>query len=361
MKRIISVVIAAITLFLLTLTACAAQPQVTDAGGTVSVAELSEGDVAIAAVYDRGRKLIGAHTYRGREQVELNCNDIIKKYSDAQYLKLFVWKENMEPKMTAYETDLSVYRDKGTESRDISITVGTQTISATLADNSSADAFLELLKKGDVTVDMSDYGGFEKVGALPESIVRNDEQITTEPGDIILYQGNQITIYYGVNTWSFTKLGHVNGLSQAELKTVLGSGGVTAVFSLAARTSGNETETVTLNSGYKMPVLGLGTWTQDDETAAICFRTIKAVGMEKTVAIRAFAWYNILVRNKFFRRRRCRKMKNKSCRRIYRHRHLKNSDRIFGYKKDDRNNFRTRLSLLWLRYKISRQGYGISV
>ena len=101
------------------------------------------------------------------------------------------------------------------------------------AENSSADALWELLKTGDVTIDMHDYGSFEKVGALGTTIPRNDTQITTEPGDVILYQGNQVTIYYDVNSWSFTRLGKVQGLSQAELKTVLGVGNVTVTFSLS--------------------------------------------------------------------------------------------------------------------------------
>ena len=67
------------------------------------------------------------------------------------------------------------------------------------AENTSAEAFLELLKSGDLTVSMHDYGGFEKVGPLGTALPRNDEQITTEPGDVILYQGDQITIYYDVN------------------------------------------------------------------------------------------------------------------------------------------------------------------
>ena len=74
------------------------------------------------------------------------------------------------------------------------------------AENSSADAFLDLLKSGDMTVEMHDYGRFEKVGPLGTTLPRNDEQITTEPGDVILYQGDQITIYYDVNSWSFTRL-----------------------------------------------------------------------------------------------------------------------------------------------------------
>ena len=109
---------------------------------------------------------------------------------------------------------------------------GNHTIAATLADNSSAVAFYELLQKGDVTVKMHDYGNFEKVGSLPKSLPRNDKQITTEPGDIILYQGNQITIYYDVNSWNFTKLGKVEGQTQEDLKQILGKGDVTAVFSV---------------------------------------------------------------------------------------------------------------------------------
>ena len=107
---------------------------------------------------------------------------------------------------------------------------GNHTLSARLADNSSARAFYELLQKGSVTIDMHDYGNFEKVGSLPASLPRNDTQITTEPGDIILYQGNQITVYYDTNSWSFTRLGKIDGVTKSELKQILGKGNVTAVI-----------------------------------------------------------------------------------------------------------------------------------
>lgn len=110
---------------------------------------------------------------------------------------------------------------------------GNHTLAATLADNSSAKAFAELLSQGPVTVDMQDYGNFEKVGNLPESLPRNDTSITTEPGDIILYQGNKITIYYDTNSWSFTRLGKVEGVTPAELRRILGRGNVTAEFTLS--------------------------------------------------------------------------------------------------------------------------------
>ena len=109
---------------------------------------------------------------------------------------------------------------------------GNHTLSATLSDNSSATAFYKLLKKGTLTVKMHDYGSFEKVGSLGTTHPRNDSQITTSAGDIILYQGNQITIYYDTNSWNFTRLGKVDGKSQAELKQILGKGDVTAVFSV---------------------------------------------------------------------------------------------------------------------------------
>ena len=127
--------------------------------------------------------------------------------------------------------------DKG-ELSDMKISIqitsdnGKSELTATLADNSSAMAFYELLEKGPVTIKMTDYGNFEKVGSLGTSLPRNDTQITTEAGDIILYQGNQITIYYDTNSWNFTRLGKVDGVTQAELKKILGKGDVTAVFEI---------------------------------------------------------------------------------------------------------------------------------
>ena len=91
---------------------------------------------------------------------------------------------------------------------------------------------MELLQDGDITIDMHDYGGFEKVGPLGTELPTNDERITTEPGDVILYQGNQITIYYDKNTWSFTRLGKVQGMSPEEIRATLGDGDTTVTFSL---------------------------------------------------------------------------------------------------------------------------------
>lgn len=113
----------------------------------------------------------------------------------------------------------------------LKITVGDQELLATFADNSSAEAFQDLLAQGPVTISMDDYGGFEKVGSLGTTLTRNDTRITTQPGDVILYQGNQITIYYGTNTWNFTRLAKIN--DSTDLQAKLGTGTVQVTFSLA--------------------------------------------------------------------------------------------------------------------------------
>jgi len=112
------------------------------------------------------------------------------------------------------------------------IIIGEHTLTVKMADNSSAKALLALLKEGDIIVDAHDYGNFEKVGALGAELPTNDEQITTEPGDVILYQGDQITVYYDTNSWSFTRLGKVQGVTADELKAILGDGDVTMKLSL---------------------------------------------------------------------------------------------------------------------------------
>ena len=91
-------------------------------------------------------------------------------------------------------------------------------------------AFIEKLSADPLTLKLRDYGGFEKVGALPWDLPTNDERITTKPGDVILYQGNQITIYYDENTWSFTKLASIGNTTKEALLDVFGEGDVTIRF-----------------------------------------------------------------------------------------------------------------------------------
>ena len=157
--------------------------------------------------------------------------------------------------------------DKETETK-MNIEVNGHLLTATLADNSSAKALAELIKSEPLTIEMNDYGDFEKVGRLPQSLPKSDEYISTEVGDIMLYQGNQMTIFYDTNSWSYTKLGKIDNVTQAELKEILGTGSVSITFSLENKTGifDMESKTVLLNSGYEMPVLGLGTYSLLDDT-----------------------------------------------------------------------------------------------
>ena len=119
------------------------------------------------------------------------------------------------------------------------ITVNSRSLIVDLADNSSAASLIDLLKKGPVTYEAHDYGDFEKVGDIGHSLSENNEQITTEPGDVILYQGSNICIYYGTNSWNFTRLGKISGVTQSELKEILGDGNVTITLSIGSTSSVN--------------------------------------------------------------------------------------------------------------------------
>lgn len=114
----------------------------------------------------------------------------------------------------------------------LAIAANGTTFLATFEDNSSAEAFAELLQDGPLTLSLHDYGNFEKVGPLGFGLPTNDEQITTEPGDVILYQGNQITVYYDTNTWNFTRLAHIDGATRESLIDAFGSADVDVTFSL---------------------------------------------------------------------------------------------------------------------------------
>ncbi len=105
-------------------------------------------------------------------------------------------------------------------------------LSVVWEDNDSVEALKVLAADGGVTVQMSMYGGFEQVGALDADIPRNDVQITTTAGDIVLYRGDQIVIFYGSNSWAYTRLGRIEGKTQEELRALLGGGDVQITLSL---------------------------------------------------------------------------------------------------------------------------------
>ena len=123
------------------------------------------------------------------------------------------------------------------------ITIDGQTQAVTLVDNAATQALVERLKDGAVTVTLNSSGGFEIWGALGFSLPTSNEQINAQPGDVILYNGSNICIFYGTNSWSYTRLGKIDGLLESELRTFL-KAGLTPVYadrSTSGRLQGKNT------------------------------------------------------------------------------------------------------------------------
>ncbi len=135
-----------------------------------------------------------------------------------------------EPGKTAVpETDVRNNTEEN-EVTNMNVQVGDVMFSATLEENEAVSALVEMMWESPVVIQMSDYSGFEKVGPLGTSLPSSNRQSTTQAGDIVLYNGNQIVIFYGSNSWSYTRLGHIDDLTGWE--EALGSGDVTVTFSI---------------------------------------------------------------------------------------------------------------------------------
>lgn len=109
----------------------------------------------------------------------------------------------------------------------LQMTIGETPVEVAWEDNESVEALKDLCQDGPLTIEMSMYGGFEQVGSIGQSLPRADVQMTTQAGDIVLYSGNQMVVFYGSNSWSYTKLGRIGGKSAQELAELLGNGDVT--------------------------------------------------------------------------------------------------------------------------------------
>lgn len=125
------------------------------------------------------------------------------------------------------QTDTNAQSDENTPTQtddpaeQLRLTVNGKVLDVEWENNETVAQILDYAKQGEIRVDATRFGGFEQVGSLPQSFVRNDVLTTTQPGDIMLYSGNQIVLFYESNTFRYTKLGHINGLSDEELTDLL--------------------------------------------------------------------------------------------------------------------------------------------
>ena len=155
------------------------------------------------------------------------AENVVESVVDAREAE-FV-KETGRNETDTAETDIQNNTEEN-KVANMNVQVGDVVFSATLEENEAVSALVEMMQESPVVIRMSDYSGFEKVGPLGTKLPVNNSQTTTQAGDIVLYNGNQIVIFYGSNSWSYTRLGHIDDLTGWE--DALGSGDVTVIFSL---------------------------------------------------------------------------------------------------------------------------------
>lgn len=164
---------------------------------------------------------------------------VIQENVETESEKINIKEENnseTEPGQTSEYTEdagqSEIEEEKGEQAEmKMNVQVGDYTFTATLENNVAVDELLNMMKEGPVTIQMNDYSGFEKVGPLGTSLTTSNSQITASAGDIVLYNGNNIVMFYGSNSWSYTRIGKIDDLTDWE--KALGSGSITAVFTLA--------------------------------------------------------------------------------------------------------------------------------
>lgn len=117
------------------------------------------------------------------------------------------------------------------ETAALQMTIDDTPVSVDWQDNESVQALKEFCSNQPLMIQMSMYGGFEQVGSIGTDLPQNDVSTTTSSGDIVLYSGNQMVVFYGSNTWAYTRLGHITDKTQAELTELLSNGNVTITLS----------------------------------------------------------------------------------------------------------------------------------
>ena len=163
-----------------------------------------------------------------KEENTVEENVVVENVTDSEDIIEDETKVNDEIE-TNQETKVNS-ETKKKEEQNMVMKIGDTSVDVTWEDNDSIKELNKLAESG-LSISMSMYGGFEQVGSIGKSITQNDKQMTTGAGDIVLYSGNQLVVFYGSNSWAYTKLGKIN-MSQKELADLLGKGDVTITISM---------------------------------------------------------------------------------------------------------------------------------
>ena len=129
-----------------------------------------------------------------------------------------------------YDVRIELGESKGGKETMMQMRIGDIPVDVRWEDNASVKALKALAADG-LTIEMSRYGGFEQVGSIGRALPRSDAQTTTASGDIVLYSGNQLVVFYGSNSWAYTRLGHITDQTAAQMKALLAGGDVTITLS----------------------------------------------------------------------------------------------------------------------------------
>ena len=147
--------------------------------------------------------------------------------------------QTSQEEVTQNSTDMEIIdtanpeeEDEPMQEKSLKMTIGDTAVEVEWEKNESVEALAKLAETEPLVIKMSMYGGFEQVGSLGESLPRNDVQTTTEAGDIVLYSGNQIVVFYGSNSWAYTRLGHITDKTAEEMAELLSGGDVTITISM---------------------------------------------------------------------------------------------------------------------------------
>ena len=173
-----------------------------------------------------------AMTACGSSREEQEQKDVKEQETETDAVLNSEVQTEIQPTEKAQENTEQENLEQENVEMKMKIQVGDTTFTATLAENSSVDALKELMEDGSLTLNMSDYASMEKGADLGVTLPQNNEQMHTQAGDIILYQGRTFVIYYDTNSWSLTPIGKIDNVDAEELREVLGTGDVTVTLSL---------------------------------------------------------------------------------------------------------------------------------
>ena len=175
--------------------------------------------------------------FEGSDDKQEETNTSVSEQIEAETSNKEVVSATTSPESSTADENEITQEDIQTDTQEeteamLQIRIGDTLVAVEWEENESVQALRDLCTDNPLTIQMSMYGGFEQVGSIGQSLPRNDRQTTTGAGDIVLYSGNQIVVFYGSNSWAYTRLGHITDQNAAGMSELLGNGDVTITISM---------------------------------------------------------------------------------------------------------------------------------